>query len=195
MATTLCGQDNRALGQAHAGEAGSPERKAIEQQWFALNTLPQNERSVARYLEMYQIETFLPTCESVRQRKNRQRVTVVEALFPTYVFARIEKTERGVVLRSPGVRGIVGNHQGPIALPANEIEFLRMGVADRAVEPFSEIAVGQRVRIRGGSLQGLEGTLIRKKSSLRFVLTLQLIGQSAAVEVSAEDLEQVQDQP
>jgi transcription antitermination factor NusG len=191
MTTTLNGQDERALGQMGEGEAGAPWGKSTEQQWFAVNTLPQNERSVARHLEMYQIETFLPTCASVRQRKNRQRVTVVEALFPTYVFARIEKAERGVVLRSPGVRRIVGNHEGPIALPANEIEFLRMGMTDRAVEPFSEIAVGQRVRIRSGSLEGLEGTLIRKKSSLRFVLTLQLIGQSAAVEVSAEDLEPV----
>ena len=114
---------------------------------------------------------------------------MIEALFPTYVFARIEKSERAVVLRSPGVRGIVGNHNGPIPLPLNEIEFLRAGIKNHVPEPFSEIAVGQRVRIKAGSLQGLEGTLVRKKSGLRFVLTLELIGQSAAVEVSAEDLE------
>ena len=38
-------------------------------------------------------------------------------------------------------------------------------------------------------MRGLEGTLIRKKSSLRFVLTLELINQSAALEVTADELE------
>ena len=38
-------------------------------------------------------------------------------------------------------------------------------------------------------MQGLEGTLIRKKSSLRFVLTLELINQSAALDVTADELE------
>jgi len=193
MATTLRGQDNWVSDDSNTAVLDSPGAKTAHQQWFAVNTLPQNERSVARYLEMYQIETFLPTCESVRQRKNRQRVTVVEALFPTYVFARIEKSERAVVLRSPGVRRIVGNHQGPIALPTNEIEFLKTGARSCVLEPFNEIAVGQRVRIKTGSLRGLEGTLVRKKSGLRFVLTLELIGQSTAVEVSAEDLEPMTD--
>jgi len=40
-------------------------------------------------------------------------------------------------------------------------------------------------------MQGLEGVLVRKKNSLRFVLTLDLINQSAAVEVAAEELEPV----
>lgn len=186
-------RENRVLGQEVDRESVFPCAKTIQKQWFAASTLPQNERSVARYLEMCQIETLLPTCKSVRQRKNRQRVTVVEALFPTYVFVRIEKSERGMVLRTPGVRRMVGNHQGPIALSAAEIEFLRSGFGNCPVEPFGEIAVGQKVRIKHGSLQGLEGTLVRKKSSLRFVLTLQLIGQNAAVEVSAEDLEPMLD--
>ncbi|MDR3504881.1 MAG: transcription termination/antitermination NusG family protein [Acidocella sp.] len=164
-----------------------------DRQWFAVYTLPQNERSVARYLEMFQIETFLPACESVRRWKNRQRVKVVEALFPAYVFARIHKSERGAVLRSPGVRRIVGNHQGPIALSNAEIEFLRTGLRNHQVEPYREAVVGQRVRIKSGSLQGLAGTLVRKKSGPRFVLTLELIGQNAAVEVAAEELEPVLD--
>ena len=93
-------------------EAHSPERS-----WYAISTLPRNEQSVARYLDANRIESFLPTCESVRRWRNRQNVTVVEALFPTYVFARIHKSEQSSVLRSPGVRRIVGNHKGPIALP------------------------------------------------------------------------------
>jgi hypothetical protein len=38
-------------------------------------------------------------------------------------------------------------------------------------------------------MQGLEGKLLRKQDSLRFVLSLELINQHAAVEVDAADLE------
>jgi hypothetical protein len=40
-------------------------------------------------------------------------------------------------------------------------------------------------------MQGIQGTLVRKSNSLRFVLTLELINQHAAVQVDAEDLESI----
>lgn len=160
-----------------------------ERNWYAISTLPRNEHSVAKYLDANRIESFLPTCESVRRWKNRQSITVTEALFPTYVFARIHKSEQSSVLRSPGVRRIVGNHKGPIALSSSEVEFLRTRSLDKTIETFKEPAIGERVRIRRGPMQGLEGTLVRKKSSLRFVLTLELINQSAALEVTADEIE------
>ena len=40
-------------------------------------------------------------------------------------------------------------------------------------------------------MEGVEGTLVRKKNSLRFVVSICLINQHAALEVSAEDVEQI----
>jgi hypothetical protein len=40
-------------------------------------------------------------------------------------------------------------------------------------------------------MQGLRGTLVRKSNSLRFVLTLELINQHAAIQVDADDLEPI----
>lgn len=160
-----------------------------ERRWYAVYTLPQNERSAARNLDACQIETFLPICESIRLWKNRQRVKIVQALFPTYVFAKIHTTEQPLVLRSPGVRNIIGNHKGPIPLQNAEIEFLRSGFARQKVEPYQDLVIGERVRIRYGLMKGLEGILVRKKNSLRFVITLELINQRAAVEIGADELE------
>jgi transcription antitermination factor NusG len=162
-----------------------------ERKWYAISTLPRNEQSVARYLDANQIESFLPTCESVRRWRNRQCVTVVEALFPTYIFVRIHKSEQSSVLRSPGVRRIVGNHKGPLPLPNCEVDFLRTRLGEKKLEAVKEPAIGERVRICRGPMHGIEGTLIRKKSSLRFVLTLELINQSAALEVTADEIEPV----
>jgi transcription antitermination factor NusG len=86
---------------------------------------------------------------------------------------------------------IVGNSRNLIPLEDAEVEFLRSGLQGRKAEPYSELVVGERVRIKAGVMQGVEGTLVRKHSSLRFVLTLSLINQHAAVEVDADALESV----
>jgi transcription antitermination factor NusG len=129
----------------------------------------------------------------MRLWKNRQRVKIIRPLFPTYVFARIHAAERSSILRSPGVLRIVGNSRGPIPIPASEIDFLRSDFCRQRVEPYEELVVGEKVRIKCGSMQGVRGILVRKKSSLRFVLTLELINQHAAVEVAADEIEPLLD--
>jgi transcription antitermination factor NusG len=162
-----------------------------ERQWFATFTLPQNEKSVLKQLDIRSVESFLPTYETIRIWKNRQRKMVTLPLFPTYLFVRISRAERGQVLRCPGVLHIVGNTKEPIPVPDAEVEFLRSNVCRRKVEPFRELVIGERVRIKSGVMQGLEGTLVRRSSSLRFVLTIQMINQHAAIEVDAKDMEPV----
>lgn len=170
---------------------GTPMEQTVsaERSWFAVSTLSQNERSAARYLDYCQIESFVPTCESIRVWKNRQRVKVVKALFPTYLFVHINSAEQSLVLQSPGVRKLVGNQKGPTPLRDAEIAFLRSELCRDRIEPYHDLVVGERVRIKYGPMQGLEGVLIRKKNSLRFILTLELINQSASVEVGADELE------
>ncbi len=160
-----------------------------EKKWYAIFTVPQNEKSVAKHLALREIESFLPTYETVRVWKNRQRVKVVLPLFPTYIFARIGSDERTKVLQSPGVLQIVGNSRQPLPLPDSDIEFLRSDFCKERTEPYRDLVVGEKVRVRRGLMQGLEGVLVRKNNSLRFVLTLDLINQHAAIEVDAGDLE------
>jgi transcription antitermination factor NusG len=76
-------------------------------------------------------------------------------------------------------------------LPDVEVEALRTGLNLRRAEPHPLLTIGQRARIRSGALAGLEGIVVRKNNSLRFVLTMDLIMQSIAVEVDAEELEPI----
>lgn len=162
-----------------------------DRQWFATFTLPQNEKSVLKQLDIRKVETFLPTYDTIRIWKNRQRKKVTLPLFPTYLFVRIHRDERGKVLRCPGVLHIVGNTREPIPVADAEVELLRSSVCQLKVEPFRELVVGERVRIRSGVMQGVEGTLVRKSNTFRFVLTIQMINQHAAIEVDARDMEPV----
>jgi transcription antitermination factor NusG len=169
--------------------SASPSAEAASRHWYAVFTVPQNEKTVARRLAQHEIEAFLPTYETVRVWKNRQRVHLVLPLFPCYLFVRITHRERGKVLASPGVVRIVGSQREPVPVPDETIEFLRSDINAGKFEPYRELVVGERVRIKAGSFQGLEGTLIRKSNQLRFVLSVAMINQHAAIEVRPDQLE------
>jgi transcription antitermination factor NusG len=159
--------------------------------WYAVFTIPQHEKSVLKHLDMRAIESFLPTYQTVRIWKNRQRMRLILPLFPTYLFVHIDSSERTKVLQSPGVLQIVGNGRIGIPLQDSEIEFLRAGCRRKQIEPYCDFVIGKKVRIKSGVMQGLQGTLVRKNSSMKFVLTLELINQNAAIEIDADCLEAV----
>jgi transcription antitermination factor NusG len=182
------GSTHRGVGSGASARVRSAD-VACERQWYAVFTVPQNEKSVAKHLALRDIESFLPTYETVRVWKNRQRVKVVLPLFPTYIFVRIGSHDRARVLQSPGVLQIVGNSRQPLPLPDSDIEFLKSDFCRERTEPYRELVVGEKVRVCRGLMQGVEGVLVRKNNSLRFVLTLGLINQHAAIEVNAGDLE------
>jgi len=49
--------------------------------------------------------------------------------------------------------------------------------------------VGQRVRIRGGCLNGVEGILAAKNSDQSLVVSIELIQRSVAVRIDGYDVE------
>ena len=171
--------------------AQMPHEEQDPRKWFAVITTPQHEKAAFRHLDFGGIETFLPTYESSRVWKNRQKVTVELPLFPTYLFVRIDREERTRVLRTPGVRQLVGNSREPLSVADREIEFLRSSILEKKAEPYADLIEGERVRIKSGPMQGVEGWLVRKSSGWRFVLTVQLIHHQVAVEVDASMLEPI----
>lgn len=184
-------QDSRGVeGREHVS-VPSCLRTGFEREWYAVYTLPQNERAVLRHLELRQVEGFLPTCEVTRVWKNRQRVTLLRPLFPTYLFVRIDRSQRTRVLQSPGVLSIVGDSRGPIPVPRAEIECLRSAICRMKPEPYRDLPIGTQVFVCSGPLQGLRGTLVERKDDFRFVLTIELINHHVAVQVAAEDLQPI----
>ncbi len=133
----------------------------------------------------------MPHYRLVRRWKNRCTKNLDIPLFPGYLFVRIASVERIRVLEVPTVVSIVGSGREPMALPDFEIESLRAGLHLRHAEPHPHLQIGQRARIRGGALAGMEGVVIRKNNSLRVVVTLDLIMQSVSVEGDGNELEPV----
>ena len=172
-----------------AGRMGAAQEQSTS--WFAVYTAPRHEKAVARQFEVRQIEAFLPLYRSVRRWKNGCRVNVDQPLFPNYIFACLKRPDYVRVLQTPGVLSLVGSGRQPSPLATSEIESLRLGLPLREFEPHSYLVAGDRVRIHSGALAGMIGVLVRKKSKLRVVLTLDLIMQSVAVEIDADEIEPV----
>jgi transcription termination/antitermination protein NusG len=157
--------------------------------WFALYTSSRREKHVAKLLDERQIENFLPLYQADRQWKKSSPVTLDLPLFPNYLFVRAG--QKAPLLGVPGVLSIVGSGSQPWPVPDHEIEAFRGAIDVCKLEPHSVFAVGERVRIKHGALAGMQGVLVRKKSNLRVVLTVEAIRSSVSAEVDVADLEAV----
>jgi transcription termination/antitermination protein NusG len=159
--------------------------------WYAAYTRSNHEKSSAQQMAKRSIEHLVPTYESVRTwRDRRKRLDL--PLFPGYVFVRVALENRLSVLNVPGVVRLVGFANRPVALADAEIEKLRTVVKHGLhAEPHAYLTIGRRVRITRGALQGMEGLLIRKKGRVRLLLSVDLIRQSAMIEVDSSDVEPV----
>jgi transcription antitermination factor NusG len=145
---------------------------------------------VAQHLDLREVEYYLPLYRAQRRWNDGSRVELDLPLFPGYLFVHIGRRERVRVLEVPGVLALVAGAGGqPAALLHAEVDALRAGLGERNAEPHPCLRAGQKARIRTGALTGMEGVVVRLKSGLRVVLTLELIMQSVAVEVDRSDLE------
>jgi transcription antitermination factor NusG len=157
--------------------------------WYAAYTSANHEKRVAEQLTRRSVEHFLPLYHAVRRWKDR-RVQLELPLFPGYVFVRIALNDRLQVVRIPGIAKLVGFNGSPTTLPSEEIDALRTSLLNGVrAAPHPYLTVGRRVRVKSGSLGGLEGVLVRKKSGTRFVISVDLIMRSVAVEIDPAVLE------
>src|SRR5262249_50328435 len=167
---------------------------ATQPQWFAVYTRANHEKRVAEQLANRDIAHFLPLYDTMSRWKDR-RVLVHRPLFAGYLFVHLEVRNRLQVQQVPGVVGLVGFNGAPTAIPDAEITRVRelLGSGLHA-EPHPFLTAGRRVRVKRGPLTGLEGILLRRKSGLRFVVSIELIQRSMAVEIDEADLEPVSTQ-
>ena len=181
---------HRTLG--HSGhESGILPRTYLEPRWYAAYTSANHEKRVAEQLGVRNVEHFLPLYASVRRWKDR-RVTLQLPLFPGYVFVRMALRDRLKVQQVPGLARLVGFNGEPVPLEDQEVACLRRALsAGLKTAPHPYLTFGRRVRITTGPLAGREGILRRRNSSLRVVLSLELIQRSILVDVSAESIEPV----
>jgi transcriptional antiterminator NusG len=160
--------------------------------WYVVQTRYRFESKIATQLQSKGIETFLPLLNETHRWSDRQK-TVSLPLFSGYVFVRLHPSApaRSRVLRTEGVVGFVNAHGDASPIPSRQIDDLRRLLAQKlpcALRAF--LKVGQRVRIRGGCLDGLEG-MLAQSSQKALVISIECIQRSVAVTIEGYELEMV----
>jgi transcription termination/antitermination protein NusG len=159
--------------------------------WYALFVRYQHEKFVALGLSNKNIETYLPLCNSTRQWQDRAKQLWLP-LFPSYVFVRENINNQLQIISTPGVIHIVRFGGRPAIVSQSQISAVRKILdGHHAVEPHPFLTAGDRVRIRTGPLAGLEGILARKKNRTQLVISMEMLGRSACVEIELTNVERI----
>lgn len=159
--------------------------------WMALYTRHQHEKSVAQLLAGKGIEAFLPLYDTAHRWKDRIKHLSLP-LFPNYVFVFSGLLERGAILSTPGIYDFVRISGLPAVIPSEQIEAVRRVVeGGLQAEPHPFLKSGDRVRVKSGPLEGVEGILVRKKGFYRLILSVELLVRSISVEVEVADVERL----
>jgi transcription antitermination factor NusG len=157
--------------------------------WYAIYTKHQHERAAAEVLVRKGFKILLPQYRSVHRWKDRNK-TVLLPLFPCYLFVQTDLGRKLDILRTPGVFWLVESGGCACPVPENDIEGISkiiQGPARIAPHPF--LKSGERVRIRRGALEGIEGILIKLKNQYRVVLSVELLRKAVAVEIDLADVQ------
>jgi transcription antitermination factor NusG len=163
--------------------------QASKKAWFAAYTAPRHEKFVQAQLMGKEIESFLPVYSVVRRWNNGVRREIQYPLFPGYVFVCFDANERLPVMQTAGVVYIVGNGSTPLPIDDHEMHALRIGTQHASLSPYPPVSAGDVVSITSGPFKGVRGRVQESGRDFKFVVTIELIQKSFAIDIHAGDLE------
>ncbi len=159
--------------------------------WYAIYTRARHEKVVTASLRQKGVTVFLPLVSRIHHWSDRRK-KVDTSLFPGYAFVRVASTAEAYVqvLQTPGVVSFIGNGRCGVPVPDKQIEDIQTLFAHRVpcgIFPF--LRVGQRIRVRGGCLDGIEGRLVTLKGERNLVISIEPIHHSIAIHLDGYDVE------
>ena len=161
-------------------------------QWYAVQTRYRCEQKAVEQLSHKDVEAFLPQYREVHRWSDRQKA-IRTPLFSGYVFVHLaaDSGARLRVLRTSGVIEFVTFSGKAVPIPAKQIEDLRVLLTSRApCALHAFLKTGQKVRIRGGCLDGVEGVLAQHGEKF-LVISVDSIERSVAIKIEGYDLEMI----
>ena len=161
--------------------------------WYVLHTKSRFENVVTDGLLNKAVTAFLPKVTVPSRRKDRRKMIQVP-LFPGYVFVKsdLHPNHHLDIVRTAGAVKLVGNNTGPLSVPDEAVDSIKIMVAgEQGVTTGYQFAKGDRVMVVDGPFSGVIGIFNRYGGNNRIVVHIEALGQFAAVEVDAEDVEKL----
>ena len=165
------------------------------ERWFAVCCKPRQELVAQENLLRQGFHVYLPRIRLQRRRRG-QWLDVIEALFPRYIFLRIDPLMSSIApVRS--TRGVVGlvRFGGQPAVVADEImdTLLQREDAHSSLHQDDRplFSAGEPVRLVEGPLAGMEGVFVQEDGEKRVIVLLELLGKANKVRVNRDLVVQV----
>lgn len=162
----------------------------LEKKWYALYTKPRWEKKIDSALVKKNIESWCPLQKIERQWSDRKKI-IEDPLFKSYVFVRIDTTERSKVLMTDGVLNFVYYLGKPAVIKNEEVEIIKkyLDEKDAKIQIISQEGFKEetRIKVTHGVFMGNEGTVLRSGKKKIYV-KLESLGQVMVVEFPAEYL-------
>jgi transcription antitermination factor NusG len=156
------------------------ETTSIQLEWYALNVRARQEHMVSSHLMHMGQEQFLPVQSLSSNKAGRE---IKRALFPGYVFCRIDWNAGPKLYKIPGIIKVVGAGRTPIPIPEAEIDAVRKIVDSGIAVECLPLVVGSNsmVVVHGGPLQGIKGMVVGEYSPQSLIVSVPLLRRSLAV--------------
>lgn len=155
--------------------------------WWIMHTKARQEKSLARDLQTLAIPYYLPTVAQTKVVRGRKQTSQLP-LFTSYVFVLGTEPERHTTMMTNRVA-----HFLPVADPQlltrQLFDLSRLIGAGAPLTVESRLKAGDRVRVKSGSLAGVEGTVVARRRKCRLIVSVSLIQQGVSIEIDDHLLE------
>lgn len=150
---------------------------------YAVKVRARREIGISEALRLKGYDSLLPTY--VQRKRYSDRIKrITSALFPGYVFVRLDADQTLPVASTDGVSYIVRSGSALLPLPEEEVSTIEALCGNPAnCEPCNQVPIGQHVRVESGPLRGLSGTLVRSEGSQRLVISINPVFNSVSVDI------------
>ncbi|MEY4484563.1 MAG: hypothetical protein RL693_2015 [Verrucomicrobiota bacterium] len=159
-------------------------------EWYCVHTKSKSEHLAAAALRLLGVECYCPRLRFQRVTP-RGKVWFMEALFPSYIFARFSypESQRAVKYANHVIR-IITFGDDPVPLTNDTIEALKHEMLGKEVrEVHHGVKVGDTVEVAEGPMRGLKGLVESIASGEdRVKVLLDFLGRQSLVNVSKVSL-------
>lgn len=165
-----------------------------KQAWYAVRTKPRQETRARTEFERQGLEVYLPMVLT-RIRHARKVDWEARPFLPGYLFLHLSPENRyWTRIRSTyGAIGVVHFGLHYPSVPDEAIAMMRgsedeQGMIETSRTPLVPFASGERVKVCGGSLAGLEGIFQEMRGQDRAMVFLDWLGRQVHAQVAVEQL-------
>ena len=159
--------------------------------WYCVHTKPKCEHIAAAVLRQLDgVETYCPRIRFQRSTP-RGKVWFIEALFPTYLFARFDLDENiRAVKHAQNVIRVIEFGGTYIKIPDQHIEELRREMDGKDVRELkTTLKVGDKVELSEGPMRGFTGIIDRLVNGEdRVRILLEFLGRDIMFELDSSKL-------